>query len=396
MDRKMQFTAALLHYNFHAASVIRFCGNNYTNMHINTSQLRKTLHNIVPPNIITYVLKALTIGAPSFINGHSSRENFLDYYHYGNHNTITNNPALVAKALVKEDTYNFFLPFPSWVVRFLYHLHLSPEGLVVKPGKTDRLVFDATFKIHHSSSSLNTTWTHVKDEPPIWYGTAFRRHLTRIWNLRMSFPLEEILLWDDDVSGAFRLVKYNPEIAAAFSAILNNILCVPVGQNFGGNTSAQNWEGIARAREYLAQHFSNPKFSFLLKKHKSILSLIKFSSPPTKTIKFSKAFPDSHHQGVYTDNVIQNTPHNTFVDDNCIAEIRPRMPQAMAASVESLFAILGQPDILSRRSPLSMDKYYQAECSYTKKQLGYLINTRLMTVTFPNEMPYARIRIRVN
>jgi len=385
MDRKMQFTAALLHYNFHAASVIRFCGNNYTNTHIDLQQLRANLQNIVPDNIICYVIRALTVGAPSFINGHNSRKNFLDYYRYGNHHTITKNPSLVAKALIKEDKYNFFLPFPSWVVRFLYHLHLSPEGLVVKPGKTDRLVFDATFKISHSSQSLNTTWTHVKDEPPIWYGTAFQRHLTRIWNIRISFPLEDILLWDDDVSGAFRLVKYNPEVAAAFSAILNNILCVPVGQNFGGNTSAQNWEGIARAREYLAQHFSNKKISSLLKKHNSILSLIKFSSLSSSKTKFTPASPDSHHQGVYDNKVLINTPHNTFVDDNCIAEIRSRMPQAMAASVESLFTILGQPDHSSRRSPLSMDKYYQAECSHTKKQLGYLINTRSMTVSFPNE-----------
>jgi len=79
----------------------------------------------------------------------------------------------------------------------------------------------------------------------------------------------------------------------------------------------------------------------------------------------------------------RNTPHNTFVDDNTIAEIRPRMPQAMAASVESLFLLLGYPEPTKRRSPLSMDKYYQAQCSYSKKQLGYLINTRDMIVTSP-------------
>jgi len=291
---------------------------------------------------------------------------------------------LVAKALVKEDKYNFFIPLPSWMTKFLYNMHLSPEGLVIKPGKADRLVFDATFKINPNSLSLNTSWTHVHDEPPIWYGTAFFRHLTRIWNLRISYPLQDILPWDDDVSGAFRLIKYNPEIAAAFAAILNTTLCIPVGQNFGGNTSAQNWEGIAKAREIIAQFFSNKKFNSLQNKHKKILSLIQYSKHSHPKTKFVKARSDTIHKGVLDQQGIpRNTPHNTFVDDNTIAEIRSRMPQAMAASVESLFLLLGYPDPTKRRSPLSMDKYYQAQCSFSKKQLGYLINTRDMMVTFP-------------
>jgi len=384
--RKLQFMAATLHYNFHIASVIRYCGHNYTNSHIQIPQLISKIKHIIPKSLLQYITRALTIGAPSFINAHNPRSNFLDYYTYGNHSTIQQNPQLVAKALVKEDRYNFFIPLPSWMCRFLYNMHLSPEGLVIKPGKTDRLVFDATFQIYPHSLSLNTSWTHVHDEPPIWYGTAFQRHLTRIWNLRISFPLEDILLWDDDVSGAFRLIKYNPEIAAAFAAILNNTLCIPVGQNFGGNTSAQNWEGIAKAREILAQYLSNTKFQSLIEKHHNILSLIKYSKKSNSKTKFIPAAADTLHKGVFNQQgEPRNTPHNTFVDDNTIAETRRRMPQAMAASVESLFILLGFPDPAIRRSPLSMDKYYQAQCSYSKKQLGYLINTRTMMITFPSD-----------
>ena len=384
--RTRQFMAAILHYNFHVGSLVRYCGNNYTNAHIDVPNLIQKIKNIVPTNILHYVEKRLTIGAPSFIRGHNTRSNFLDYYQYGNHTTIDKNQKLVAKALIKEDKYNFFLPFPSWMTRFFYNLHLSPEGLVIKPGKTDRLVFDATFKINPKSLSLNTTWTHVKDEPPIWYGSALRRHLLRIWNLRISFPSEDILLWDDDVSGAFRLIKYNPEIATAFAAILNHTLCIPVGQNFGGNTSAQNWEGIAMARECIAQYFSTPTFKHLLTKHKTLLSLIKFSKIPSKTTTFIPAKLDTINKGVVDQaGRIKNTPHNTFVDDNCIADIRSRIPQAMAASAEALFLLLGYPDVSKRRSPLSMEKYYHAKCSFSKQQLGYLINTRTMSVSFPPE-----------
>ena len=84
-------------------------------------------------------------------------------------------------------------------------------------------------------------WTDLSKEPDIHYGTTFMRHLTRIWNLRISYPTTDILQWSDDVKGAFRHIKYNPEIASAFSFILQEFLVIPVGQIFGGDTSPQNF-----------------------------------------------------------------------------------------------------------------------------------------------------------
>lgn len=90
------------------------------------------------------------------------------------------NSPLVTKALNKEDKHNFVMHFPAWTVRFIYNLHVSPEGILIKPNKNDRIVFDASFKIQYNSLSLNTSWTHASDEPPVNYGTALLRHLTRI------------------------------------------------------------------------------------------------------------------------------------------------------------------------------------------------------------------------
>jgi len=191
------------------------------------------------------------------------------------------------------------------------------------------------------------------------------------------------------VAGAFRLIKYNPEIAQAFSAIVHNTLWIPTGQVFGGNTSAQNFEGLALAREYLAQYLSSDKYSNL-----KLLDLITFSDTPSNNVSYIKAVPDEIHKGVLTPKGTPiNTPHSMFVDDNVIAEIRPRMKQAQAASAESLFRVTGFPDTSLRRSPLSMDKYYAPTCSYLKKQLGYLINTRTMYISFPQEKFDAMISV---
>ena len=74
-----------------------------------------------------------------------------------------------------------------------------------------------------------------------------------------------------------------------------------------------------------------------------------------------------------------------FVDDNLIAEIHDNIMQAMAASIEALFLVLGPDMPTIRRSNLSMEKFYQSICSYKKSQLGLSINTRTMIVSLPTK-----------
>jgi len=382
-NRKINFAAALLHFNFHVGSLIRYCGHNYTNAHLSPTLITARLRNIAPQHIVDYVFRALTVGAPSQISGHSSSANFWSFKRYGNHKSILTRPDLVSKSLNKEERNNFTIPLPAWYARFIPHIHVSPEGIIVKEGKKDRIIFDASFHVHHNSQSPND-WTSKYDEPEIFYGTALLRHLTQIWNLRLTYPDDVIYLWDDDVAGAFRLVKYNPEIAAAFSAIVHNTLWIPVGQVFGGNTSAQNFEGLARAREHLSQHFSSPPFLHLLQKHHAIISLIKFQHFQNPTL--TKATPCTQHRGVLSPQGKRTpTPHNTFVDDNLIAETLPFIKLAQAASIEGLYQILGYPQTHIRRTVLSDDKYYRESCGPIKTQLGYVINTNTMFVSFTDK-----------
>ena len=69
-----------------------------------------------------------------------------------------------------------------------------------------------------------------EDEPKSMHGTVFIRQLTQIWNMRISFPLEELYLFDIDIKGAFRYSKYHPDIAPAFSFIINKLLHAPMGE----------------------------------------------------------------------------------------------------------------------------------------------------------------------
>jgi len=89
-------------------------------------------------------------------------------------------------------------------------------------------------------------------EPDIFFGSAWVRHLTYIYNLRISFFNEEIFITDDDISSAFRQIKYNPNIISAKAFIVGPWLFACTGQNFGDLPSPANFKPIAKARTALA------------------------------------------------------------------------------------------------------------------------------------------------
>ena len=157
---------------------------------------------------------------------------------------------------------------------------------------------------------------------------------------------------------------------------------MPCGQVFGSNTSPADFEALANAREYLAEFFSHPRYQYLIEKHKDILDKVVFASKLDKIGDIVQAVSDSINIGVIdpaTDEP-KNTEHNCFVDDNHMADILVRIKQSMAASVESLFCLLGFPNKELTRTPLSEDKYYQEMCSWRKIQLGMIVDTRKMMV----------------
>eukprot|EP00957_Ditylum_brightwellii_P173731 13226932-Ditylum_brightwellii.AAC.1 len=164
----------------------------------------------------------------------------------------------------------------------------------------------------------------------------------------MSHPDNYIFLWDDDATGAFRQCKLHPEIAQVFCFIIEQLLFVTCGNTFGSNTNPANWEPVRRSRKALAQRsFSDTSLIF---KHKDYIDRVQFCPSPSDSVVFAQALSDSIHKGVIrADGTPVNTPHNMYVDENLIAEIPGRMKQAMTASIEALFILMGFPEHHRRR-----------------------------------------------
>ena len=162
-----------------------------------------------------------------------------------------------------------------------------------------------------------------------------------------------------------------PRCCISLLFIISNYLYIPLGGTFGSITSPANFEPIARARIHLAEYLSNRRD--LYHKFKHIIDEVKFSEKPSATTKFVQATKDSIHKGVID---LEKTRYNMFVDDNLFTQTKEFMKHAMAASIEALYMILGYPDIKKRQNPLSLDKYFESVCSYTRIQLGISVNTR--------------------
>ena len=201
------------------ASVIRYAGQNYTGAYRDVPLILKTIKPHVPNDVFEDIKRILVIGAPAKLVGESTRDNFDTFRQYGNHPTVNTYRNKIEKLINKEEKNKYIMVFPLWIHRFIANLHLTPQSVVVIPGKNNRLVWDRSFRLTETSTPLNDV-TCLSNEPPIFYGTCFTRHLNRIWELCLAQPSEEILLFDDDVKSCFRHAKLNLEIATAFSFIL--------------------------------------------------------------------------------------------------------------------------------------------------------------------------------
>jgi hypothetical protein len=135
------------------------------------------------------------------------------------------------------------------------------------------MIWDGSFLPHWWSTPINDM-QRADLSPDIVFGTAFLKHLIRIWNLRISYPFEDIYIWDDDVAGAYRIPKYHPAVASAFAFAIMKLLFLPTGGTFGSTTSPPEYEAFARARAFLAEYFSRDET--LVLKHFGILQHVSF------------------------------------------------------------------------------------------------------------------------
>ena len=100
---------------------------------------------------------------------------------------------------------------------------------------------------------------------------------------------------------------------------------------------------------------------------------------PTSALK--QACPDPPHPPLLSDDLLCFA-NATFVEDNGVAAYRERMRTALHQSVHSAYLLFGFPSDDRRQSCLSAERW-DSFVSHIVLYLGFLINSRDMTVTWP-------------
>ena len=173
----------------------------------------------------------------------------------------------------------------------------------------------------------------------------------------------------------------------AFSYIIADQLFLSCGLPFGTDFSPQNWEPLRRILELLAERLFHD--DSLRAKHRQYLDQLVFDQSlgrPQK-IPFTRAIKDAFNTGVLQeDSTPASTPHHYYVDDGVYSEIldRQRIEQALAASIEAIFILLGESDLFRRQDPVSFDKCVEMIISHINKVLGHMVDTHRLTVSTPD------------
>ena len=390
-ERVASATACVLKFDGNIAAAVRWIGGPHVNAHLDVPHVLARLKETVSPpaGLISNVERILTMGIPAKCTASATEVNFEAYYRYGNHTTVDEEPEKTYKAMVKDNKKGYTLLLDSRILLLLLHCHVTPQGVVDlnTPYKNPRPIFDSSFRPNVDSIAINDI-THKDNEPPLTFASAELGFMTWVYNLRLTYPDDEVYIADDDISGAFRRMKYNPNVMAMHASVQCGYVVINTGGTFGDNTSPSNWDPLALARRVVGQHIW-VRCKSVFDAVAAYIPALAFEDPPPGT-RFCPADPDSINCGVL--DAAGNRlppPYHMHVDDNLYADIKRYIIHTITVSVYALFEVFGWPGDGLVPSPLSNDKF-DAKYNHLRKLVGRLFNSRDMTVGL---LPYKRERL---
>ena len=168
----------------------------------------------------------------------------------------------------------------------------------------------------------------------------------------------------------------------AFSCVVADFIFLQCSQAFGTDFAPGNWEVPRRIAEIVATALFKDKS--LREKHRKYLDRLNWSSIlGSKRAKFVPAKADSINKGVLDgDGNPVPTPHRFFVDDGIYLDVFDitRIEQAIAASIEAIFILLGYSELERRRDPVSWSKMEEMLIAPINVVLGLQINLRAYSI----------------
>ena len=184
---------------------------NYTESCRYPYKILKECKDVLPLELLAQLKRVLHHYSPTKFVGHIAAEQLRQDHACGNHTSVSNDIPKVESTLNKEEHNTCVAVFPCWLEQLFPDLWLTPQGLICNEVESDRLFFDGSF-LEKPFFTYIKQCASTSDEIEPHYDTAMTRYLVHTCNMRTSCPVKEILLFDEDASGAFRHANLHPRV----------------------------------------------------------------------------------------------------------------------------------------------------------------------------------------
>ncbi len=170
----------------------------------------------------------MTVGCPNHFNAMTTPNNTLMYWRKGNHHFINVKIGQVMATMNKEELNNYVVHVPHWLWQFVPHCFIMPQHILKKPSKKDHQIFNASCKYDWDSSPINSmTSTPHGLELSCNLGRVCEDVLIIAYNLRISYPNDDIIIHANDEKSCFCQIKHHPDVVGAFSYVLSKLPILP-------------------------------------------------------------------------------------------------------------------------------------------------------------------------
>jgi hypothetical protein len=102
-------------------------------------------------------------------------------------------------------------------------------------------------------------------------------------------------------------------------------------------------------------------------------------------VTITRAYPCTINRGIINENrICLDLPAQIYVDDALMLTIdRAHMEMVLAAAIEAIFLVMGEPKIAVMQCPLAMDKWLELVIGLKQTMLGLIIDTNKLTISIP-------------
>ena len=135
-------------------------------------------------------------------------------------------------------------------------LRHTTQSIVIKEGKNNRIIWDGSTVLKPTDIVMNDI-TPVAKESPITFGHVKMHLFIDIYNMRISYPNERILIALADIKACFRFSRIHADLTGAFGFLADDLYNLATAMVFGSTTSASSWESFRQAIEALIIVFTN-------------------------------------------------------------------------------------------------------------------------------------------